>query len=667
MQGITAFFGMRISRIIMLLGFLVGIWYTAASPFFDFDKVQAGREYGVHITSLYAWEHVKSCGMCVFWENNSGGAPLFGDPYTSAQHPFVIIATILTNPIAAGNLTVAFSLALMGLAGLLYAQTFKYELVPSLWLIAMLVWGGHLITRLDVGSIGLPLSIASFTLSIVLIIRWMRNPTLIAGLLVALSVAGLGVSGQGYMQFLFIFSLIPLFIYAQKFMPFRQLIINGLGIGVIAMLMILPFLVSYMQYGDLMHKHGSRELDSVQPFGYFFLNLLVDQRELFDTTVLSKQSFVYLYSNYVGYVTVILAAIALFATIFVTTTSPQPDKDGDDANMNGESKFIGLWLSIAFICALLVSGSIQRFIFWLNLETLNEIAGFLRNVVIVGCTVAIVIIFMSGYGLRVLLARINQLGDKASMRISTHVVSFNALVYVLLIWQLLSVQSYVKQYINLNNVDQDSLVALKYLDQFPRSYVGIENNEQYLNVLNSNHKNVWNLFYPYQYKNKINITAKYLLAYSDVDLNEGWVEIKKFDDLHVYVRDTYETAYSKLTMLQEDATIRCPIAKGSAAGKVVLTCTLDQGDTLLVTEYNFPGWTAYIDGKPVDLYSDLFLMVDVPAGTHTITFQYLPLAVIVSAFISLIAWVASISVVVWLWIRRPRFVIDAPEPPSIPA
>jgi len=59
--------------------------------------IQSGQEFGIHIAPLFAWEHFKTCGVCALWENNSGGAPIFGDVYSAAQHPFVILAVLLTD------------------------------------------------------------------------------------------------------------------------------------------------------------------------------------------------------------------------------------------------------------------------------------------------------------------------------------------------------------------------------------------------------------------------------------------------------------------------------------------------------------------------------------------------------------------------------------------
>jgi hypothetical protein len=46
--------------------------------------------------------------------------------------------------------------------------------------------------------------------------------------------------------------------------------------------------------------------------------------------------------------------------------------------------------------------------------------------------------------------------------------------------------------------------------------------------------------------------------------------------------------------------------------------------TLVISQTNVPGWTATLDGEPVSvrLINDLYLGVDIPTGTHVVSFEY---------------------------------------------
>ncbi|THE14947.1 copper ABC transporter permease [Enterococcus hirae] len=77
-------------------------------------------------------------------------------------------------------------------------------------------------------------------------------------------------------------------------------------------------------------------------------------------------------------------------------------------------------------------------------------------------------------------------------------------------------------------------------------------------------------------------------------------------------------------------------------------------DTMLVTTIPYDeGWTAKIDGKkvPIENFKDAFLMVQVPAGEHTITFSYLPKGFIVGSILFILCIALFI---LYLWYLHTR-------------
>ncbi len=63
---------------------------------------------------------------------------------------------------------------------------------------------------------------------------------------------------------------------------------------------------------------------------------------------------------------------------------------------------------------------------------------------------------------------------------------------------------------------------------------------------------------------------------------------------------------------------------------------------LVLTDVWYPGWTATVDGKPVDIYraNHAFRAVAVPAGTHTVVFHFEPASYFLGRRISLVSLVA---------------------------
>jgi hypothetical protein len=66
---------------------------------------------------------------------------------------------------------------------------------------------------------------------------------------------------------------------------------------------------------------------------------------------------------------------------------------------------------------------------------------------------------------------------------------------------------------------------------------------------------------------------------------------------------------------------------------------------LVVSETYFPGWKAYLDGKPANIFptDELLRGVYLPAGSHHVTFVYRPLSFTIGLGISLVAFLILIQ------------------------
>lgn len=76
---------------------------------------------------------------------------------------------------------------------------------------------------------------------------------------------------------------------------------------------------------------------------------------------------------------------------------------------------------------------------------------------------------------------------------------------------------------------------------------------------------------------------------------------------------------------------------------------------LVLDDAYYPGWQAWIDGKPATIRKADYLLraVQVPAGAHRVTFTYAPLSYLVGMLITLGAFAAVICFGIWsLWRRR---------------
>lgn len=76
-----------------------------------------------------------------------------------------------------------------------------------------------------------------------------------------------------------------------------------------------------------------------------------------------------------------------------------------------------------------------------------------------------------------------------------------------------------------------------------------------------------------------------------------------------------------------------------SVNRIAFACTTATPRFLVVSEMYFPGWHATVDGAPTPIYRTnyLFRGIVVPAGRHTVTFDYRPRSVLVGAAISAFA------------------------------
>lgn len=617
----------RILAIAMVCGTL-GV--SLALPFFELSAIQTGREFPVHIHALYSWQQLKQCGLCMFWNNHGGGSPFFGDPYTAAQHPIVATATILTNPRAAANITIIYAIALMGVSGLWYAQLYGLRTLPTVWLTCMLMAGGHLLTRIEVGSIALPLAVASWTSAVVAVIAWTRQPSIQRMLLMSLAIAGLALAGQGYFQLLFVFCCLPLLWDARMRIGNRLVARAVLSVGAMVLLLTLPVVVSYLLYGHLMHKEGDLDVSAPPQIGEFMLHLIWTA----DTATHHDLHYPYLYRNTVGPVTILLAVVGVSrlarrqSTHDDTVTTPAPSI---------------VWLWILLLTAVLFSGALQWGLRATSIAVLVTWASYLRNVLVVGSAIAVVVIVLSAHGYAAFEA--THRGHAVGQRLRS------AGVLLLLVWQVWMVRSTVMQYVSLTPYQSDSSGVMAALADEQVSYLNVQTDMQYLDVLESPHKNFWNLFYPYHPRDKPAIAPRLLLSTEEADPSEGWEPQNIYAAWTLYARQNAPAQYVQLSDPAQLAQDACTV--NATAGMIDLACTVRTETDVSIQEYAFPDWVVTVDDRATQLVPDPFLRVTVPAGTHQVEFRYRPWFVMSAAILAVSAWGVTI-VVTALLMRRAR-------------
>jgi hypothetical protein len=87
-------------------------------------------------------------------------------------------------------------------------------------------------------------------------------------------------------------------------------------------------------------------------------------------------------------------------------------------------------------------------------------------------------------------------------------------------------------------------------------------------------------------------------------------------------------------------------------GRLQLKVTTDQPALLVLAESYYPGWMAWVDGAPAEIYrTDIaFRGVAVPAGSHTVRMEFRPAILPISMAVS----VGTAALLGLFWLRRKR-------------
>jgi hypothetical protein len=107
----------------------------------------------------------------------------------------------------------------------------------------------------------------------------------------------------------------------------------------------------------------------------------------------------------------------------------------------------------------------------------------------------------------------------------------------------------------------------------------------------------------------------------------------------------------------------------------VIHATLQRAGIVMLTDSNYPGWNAYLDGRPIPMLvaNYLFRGVLVPAGDHTVTFRYQPKSYLYGGMISMCAllmvlgWAIGSSERGWAFCRRLLVKKPKHDEPALPA
>ncbi|MFO8036046.1 MAG: hypothetical protein R6U57_05420 [Anaerolineales bacterium] len=617
---------------------LIGLWAAwVCHEYLNFNPriVPEGREFGSAIQTNHLWTRFQECGWCAVWNGSvNGGYPAFVDIHGSMLHPFVALSTLLFGVVNGTKVALFLSFWAAGIAQWWIARKLKMSRLAQLWGAGMVIVGGHLAGRMELGAFGVVLSTAMCSLVIGGILTVAQGGGRRAGVLLGVLGAFTILSGQGYMQVGLAGTLVAFpFLILGKDLKLKPIWKNYVLALMIALLISAIFLVPFLHFLPNFVKETDPDFKTAQPLRYLPLNLIIDEWLYYNNEVLGKYPFPHLYTLFIGWVPVILAIIGL----------AKAKKE--------DAKWIRFFTGCILIEFLIGSAVI--------LKPLSKIfpktAGIRHPSQIAGLAIPF-IIALSAYGLdRLLKSEWPHTIIRFPSSTSEWNLSLKLLMIIPLFVSLYNGYQSSDIWINtikweenidqlLNGLKTDSLqwVATPFGDHFyVEKAVG-------MGLKLSPGIRTW------KWKDR-EIPSARLVA-----LREGQPEdarrIDTIDGIPIYLRE--DEFYAAV---HHASAVEACEAHG-AGGDIRVSCDNAEPGTLIVKENMWSGWKAWRDGERVTLARENWLEVEAPPGQHEYTFRYLPWDVPLGMALSGLG--ILVSVLIWRSPSHPSEHVEKRETSS---
>jgi len=607
------------------LGLIVlwAMWVGRAYLNLDRSVWPYGADFPLNVQAYYVWSSFTKCGICVLWNGSiNGGAPAFGDPFGPLLHPFVVVATLLWGAVNGAKLALVASLAMAGVAQWWIAKVMRLGFIPRLWVAGLAVTGGHLAGRMEMGWIVMLLSIAAGSLVIApgldLALTGRRHAVVLFGITLALAV----LAGQAYIQFGVLLGLLPAFLVfliddAGRLRPLWK----GFALaGVLAILFASIYWVPLLHFQPNYSKSIDVTFSGSQPLQYLPLNLVIRDLPFFKSTALAKKPMPAIYMNYIGWIPVLFAILALRLV-------PRTDR-----------RLLTFFLTaIALIylagSAVTLKPLVSRF---------SPLAG-LRHPALIAALAVPLILSLAGWAVDLLLKF--DLG-KLTLHIPSVTTVRLKVMWILLVpplawglrsaydfsqvWATIRVPRDVQQVVQAIELESTQWATLPF-GEFAFIPVTLDANLKL--VIPVDHRGwAWKgreLPPPFLYVTR---------HPSEVPASDS---VRRVGGISLLVNTSNQYA------VVDTGSDRIPCRATAVGGNIGVDCESNVAGTLVVHENQWSGWAARRDGGPVRLGPGQWLNVPAPAGKHHYEFRYRPWDVVLGAILTLAGVLAGI----WLWFR----------------
>lgn len=634
----------------------IALWAAwVGRAFLDFSPSTwpPGIEFQMAIQSHVVWNWFWECGSCIMWNGSiNGGNPAFIDLHGAPAHPLVIITSLIWGHVVGAKVAIVVSLFVAGLAQWWLGHILKLGRAVRLWAAALAVVGGHLAGRLEIGVFAVLLSTAFGSLAIVAGIALAHDGRRRSAILFAIALALTLTAGQGYLQLGLLLMLPAFLIFCFDEHLHIQPIWREYALAFcLALLLSSLFLVPLIHFWPNIAKETDPLFESSQPFIYNLFNLVINDLDFYHTNALHKHPYPYLYINYIGWIPIIFAIIAL------------------------RQLRARLLIFFGVAIALIYAGSSAlpfKVIAYFN----PDFSGGVRNPSLIAGLAVPLIIGLGSIGLQNLMSaqwpKI-QIAFSETLSKTIHVMWISLLVgFVALApayqfgqqWMIVQENEEMLAVDFAEGLRSDELrwVMLPFGDghwlplafQANLKIASVVRPWKWIEHIDPDPAMEVRVIIPDEEQDKSEQSERDILVTFEqngeeepfwIEAYSGRLEGKVVQKADHFTLIEYPTVFYAAVQTEEGA---IPCRAEGQGGFIDVYCSNDVPGTLMVQENAWQGWSARIDGEAAPLVEEgTFLQVELPAGNHAINFVYRPWDVPIGLLFSLM----GIVIAIWQWFR----------------
>ena len=600
-----------------------------------------GGEFIMGMQSNFIWPLLPKCGACILWNGFvNGGTPAFVDLHSGLLHPLVILTTLIWGPINGAKVTAIASLAMGGFALWWLAKVLGLGRVARLWSALLAVASGYLAVRMENGLVALVLSTAACSLVIPPAIDLALNGKRRSAILLAITLALALVSGQGYAQVGLVLALLPalLILLVNERLQLRPVWKEFALAILLALTLAGIFWVPFLHFYPNWVKDSDISFSAAQPMEYEVLNLVIRDAGFYRSESLHKVAAPSLYSNYIGWVPVLLAIAAIMLV------------------PRGKSRLLAFFL-VAFGLVYLASGAKSlKLLAWF----VPDLAYGVRHSPLIASLSGPLVIGLAAWGLDLLLKvktpRLSLiLAEPSETKRFPSASLISILLVIPLFWSIKLAYDYGRNWLIADKMPLGMETAFPIIQKVIKPgttqilQMPAGEYHWYPAAVDLNLK-MTTFFRPWRWKDR-EFPPGMIEGIRDSKDNWATSFLGEGEGISLFIHPENQYAYVDVG----DRHIPCDaIARG---GNIDIDCQNDVPGELVVMENQWTGWSARRDGNPVQLGKGQWLNTSALAGTHHYEFRYRPWDVSVGLILTII----GILLTIWLWWRAPGSMAGRPD------